>query len=193
MKNGDIILKIDDKIIEKGSDMTTYISQKKDKDIIKVHYFDIQLKTMKEEKITLEKRPDLVTLSKNNFLNEKFTLKEIKDLDGKIIKFNGKKTIVEFWATWCPSCVAGIKKINPFLKNNKNIEYILISEEKADVIIKFLKKNNVGKARFVRYENLTNDYFVPVIPYFLLLDENGVVLKAEAGVEDLDKFLNNLR
>ncbi|WP_324288506.1 TlpA disulfide reductase family protein [Pedobacter sp. SL55] len=71
-----------------------------------------------------------------------------KDQDGKIVTLNelkGKVVFLNFWATWCPPCLAEMPSINKLYeqyKNSADVVFILL-----DADSNFEKANGYMKAR----------------------------------------------
>ncbi len=74
---------------------------------------------------------------------------DLKDAHGKRFNLNdyrGKITVVNFWATWCPPCVAEIPSLNRLREQMKDQPLELISVNYADSpkkIIDFMENVNV--------------------------------------------------
>lgn len=62
----------------------------------------------------------------------------IKDLKGKVV-------FLDFWATWCSACVAGMPHINRLQEALKGepVVFISITDEPADKIVPFLKTHEI--------------------------------------------------
>lgn len=62
---------------------------------------------------------------------------EIKSLDS----LKGKVVFVEFWATWCAPCVAGVPRTNRLIDALKGepVVFLSVTDEPADMIAAFLK------------------------------------------------------
>ncbi|WP_198263790.1 TlpA family protein disulfide reductase [sulfur-oxidizing endosymbiont of Gigantopelta aegis] len=73
----------------------------------------------------------------------------LNDVYGKAIiknNYQGKITIVNFWATWCPPCVEEIPSLNRLKVQMTGLPFELISinyAEEKDTVLEFLKKINV--------------------------------------------------
>lgn len=82
--------------------------------------------------------------------------------------FSDKLLILDFWATWCSSCIAAIPK-NENLKREigNQLELISITDEPAKLILPFLKKNSLVKD--LRPVIATNDtLFSKLFPFQFL-------------------------
>ncbi|MCF6349291.1 MAG: TlpA family protein disulfide reductase [Flavobacteriaceae bacterium] len=115
-----------------------------------------------------------------NYENHKGGTTSLDDLKGKYV-------YVDVWATWCGPC----KKEIPFLKevekefHGKNIEFVSVSIDKkaAHKVWKQMvtEKELVGIQLFAGDDlQFVNDYGIEGIPRFILIDDKGNVVNADA-------------
>ena len=66
---------------------------------------------------------------------------EIKSLDS----LKGKVVFLDFWATWCPPCVASLPHMNKIVKAMKDqpVVIIAVTDEPTDTIKEFLKTHQI--------------------------------------------------
>ncbi|MCL7763883.1 TlpA family protein disulfide reductase [Polaribacter sp. Z014] len=107
------------------------------------------------------------------------------DLEGNTYNFNeakGKVILVNFWATWCPPCIAEMPSIQELYTDySDKIEFVLVSNETQEVINSFLKKKNYN---FKTYRPLTappTTFNVKSIPRTFLLNKEGQIIIDESG------------
>jgi thiol-disulfide isomerase/thioredoxin len=64
------------------------------------------------------------------------SLKSLKDLQGQTI-------VLEFWATWCPPCVAGIPKMNSMVEafQGRPVTFLSVTDERREDVERFLKSH----------------------------------------------------
>ena len=125
--------------------------------------------------ISAEKREVLSTYEGWNLL----------DSDGNHFDFNaakGRVVFINFWATWCPPCIAEMPSIDSLYKDYKEeVLFLLVSNEEVDVIKNFQKKNDF---KFKFYQSLSQS---PVqlqtqsIPQTYIIDKKGNIVMRKTG------------
>ncbi len=101
---------------------------------------------------------------------------------------DGKKTIVFFWATWCPHCRVQLKELSQNKKAiaEKNIEIIPVDTgESKEVVLAYAKKNGLDFEIFLDQEtSIAEKYSVLGVPSFYFIDESGVVQAVEHALPE---------
>ena len=127
----------------------------------------------------------------------------IKDLNGNAISFEnykGKVIFINLWATWCGPCRAempGIQSLADKLKDNKQIEFVMISVDKEVALPKvsaYLKKNEFTFPVFMPHGYFPEQLQVPSIPTTFIVGTDGKILMKEVGSRNYDtkKMVNFL-
>lgn len=111
--------------------------------------------------------------------------------------FDNKVVVLEFWATWCSPCLANVPHINEVInhyKNDTSVVFISITDQKRDVISKFLAKRNLkGWVACDTQRGMHNAYGVSGIPHTFVINQQGVVVY-DGRPEQLDvKMLNQIK
>jgi peroxiredoxin len=115
--------------------------------------------------------------------------KEIKDFTLNVVNGektnlkeyrNGKKSIVFFWATWCPHCVKELQVLNTQKEEiaKKNIRLVLVDVgENESTVDRYLKKKNIEMNVFLDDDSAVSDaYGLIGVPTFYIVDEKGIVV-----------------
>ena len=111
-------------------------------------------------------------------------------------EFEGKPIVLNFWATWCPSCRAELPEISD-LKNevNSDIQFIAVTEENIDLI------TDSGLAEDFDFLYCTQDfpaYFnISSYPTLLIIDSRMNIINRTVGAGGVNNeknkaFLNAL-
>jgi cytochrome c biogenesis protein CcmG/thiol:disulfide interchange protein DsbE len=89
----------------------------------------------------------------------------------------GKIVLIDFWATWCPTCLESISELNWFQKEFKDkLVVIGITDEPAQTAVDFMRDHEMDytvavdtSARMARAINLQG------IPHVLIVSTDGIV------------------
>ncbi|MGN7400752.1 redoxin domain-containing protein [Cytobacillus praedii] len=120
-----------------------------------------------------------------------FQLKTLNDTDVKLSDLQGKKVILNFWATWCPPCKAEIPHMQDFYesRNKTEVEILAVnlttSEKNPGKIKEFVTERRVSFPVLLDQEGEIGDqYRALTIPTSYLIDSNGIVRKKIVGPMD---------
>jgi len=93
-------------------------------------------------------------------------------------KLGGKVVVLEFWATWCAPCIAAIPHLNELADHfkGKPVQFIAITDEKAEVVERFLKKRAMRAwIGLDTDKSMFKAYSVGGIPHTVVVNTNGVI------------------
>jgi len=134
-------------------------------------------------------------------LNKTAPLFTVTAIDGERInlsEFSGKYVLLDFWATWCPPCMAEIPFIKEVRKNNPTDKLVIIGISQ-DVNLKQLTATVKNKAMnwlqfYDKDTKISHLYGLNEYPTLILLNKDGkVIYKSDhktADSEALPKLLN---
>ena len=113
----------------------------------------------------------------------------MKDAEGTEVtlsSFKGKAVYIDFWATWCKPCLAEIPALEELQKELKdeNIAFLSISVDKnLEDWNNFLANNDAHGVQLHQGDSdglVKSEYLVYSIPRFVLLNEEGKIVNANA-------------
>jgi thiol-disulfide isomerase/thioredoxin len=141
----------------------------------------------REQKVQLVAKPDELELLKQQLVGKPAPDFSLQTVDGhapaqlKVLK--GQNVVIEFWATWCPACVASHKRLSEFAAANSGKVHVLaVSDEEHATIAGYLKGKNFAFTT-VRDgdQKMQGAYKVSAIPQFIMIDKSGTVVDATIG------------
>lgn len=105
---------------------------------------------------------------------------EFKDTNGKIVdlgSLEGKVIFINFWATWCPPCIAEMPSLNKLynqFKEDKNIVFLFVDAD-GDFANSsaFLKKRAYQMPLYKMEANIPDQLFSGSLPTTIILDKKG--------------------
>lgn len=110
-----------------------------------------------------------------------------------ISKYKGKVVLIDFWATWCPPCVAEIPDLQKAYDkfHDKGFEVVGISlDVEKGKLEQFVKQRKIAWPQFFdgkRWENkLAQKYGVDQTPTTYLIDKDGNIIKRLDPGDDIE-------
>lgn len=121
---------------------------------------------------------------------------QLKDANGNITDFEdakGKVVLVNFWATWCPPCIAEMPSFQKLYQDYQDkIVFLFISNETTEVTERFLKKKEYT---FKTYSGVTENpkaLNINGIPRTFLIDKSGNIVIDKTGAANWNSdFVRN--
>lgn len=107
----------------------------------------------------------------------------------KLSEYKGKLIILDFWATWCSSCIAGFPKLEKLQTQfSDQIKVLLVTTESPSIVNPFLSKRNDRNQKLtlptVLSDSLLHVIFPHrLIPHYVWIDANGTIMNITASNE----------
>jgi len=128
------------------------------------------------------------------FKNRKGEVIELADQKGKIVFIN-------FWATWCPPCIAEMPSIQTLynsFKNNDKVMFLMVDVDNSpSKSQKFMEKRKFDMPVYTPASPIPSSYMSGSIPTSLVLNKYGKVVFKHEGMgdysnEEFTAFINQL-
>ena len=113
----------------------------------------------------------------------------LKDNEQHQIDFNslkGKVIVLNFWATWCPPCVAEMPSLQKLYDHfeTEDVVFLFVSNEDVDRVEAFKAKNNYTFRTYKPLSDYSHLFDVRSIPRTFIIDKKGQIVVDEKGAAD---------
>lgn len=120
---------------------------------------------------------------------ERETLQEyswnLQKLDARKINFSqskGKVAIVNFWATWCPPCVAEMPSFQKLYDDyGDSVDFYFVTSETPEKIVTFMEKNDYQLPVFIQTQVAPQQLVSNVLPTTYVISKTGKIAVDEEG------------
>lgn len=114
--------------------------------------------------------------------------------------FRGQPVLINFWATWCPSCRAEMPYLQQIYEEWSDRGLILLAidiGESRETVAEFMQENNLTlPVLFDSDSKVTENYNIIAIPTTYFIDKDGIIRNRKIGdfksKEEIEQFFNRL-
>ena len=100
----------------------------------------------------------------------------------KLYDFSAPLLLVDFWATWCGSCIAAFPKMEKFKKTfGRDFNVLLVTDEKDSTVTQFIRQRKGAGRPLPDFPVITADTVFKKlfphesIPHYVWIDRKGIV------------------
>ena len=117
-----------------------------------------------------------------------FSITDINHQSIDVADQKGKVLFINFWATWCPPCIAEMPSINTLyqqFKEDPNVQFLLIDvDSQPQRSMDFMNKNNWALPVYIPNQNIHPDYFTGTLPTTVIVNKKGQITFKHSGAGD---------
>lgn len=127
--------------------------------------------------------PNIISEEKRkNLGNYNWQLQSLNGAAYNLSLARDKVVFVNLWATWCPPCIAEMPSIQKLYNDyNDKVEILLISDEKEDIIQRFLNKHEYTFIVYRPASNIPKELYSRSIPKTYIIDKKGNIIINKEG------------
>lgn len=114
-----------------------------------------------------------------------------RDPEGKVVQLSdlkGKVVFINFWATWCPPCIAEMPSIEALYKkfeDNQDIVFLIVEiEANAEKAQQFMSSKNLSLPIYFPESEISEAYLSGSIPTTVIIDKTGAIASRNEGMAD---------
>ena len=123
-----------------------------------------------------------LVLMKNPKIYEGVTFRDINQKNVNLDDFKGKVILINFWATWCPPCVAEIPAFQELYNVYKGkIDFYFVTNDNPEKINLFLHNKGYDLPVFRPLEKSPNALASISLPTTYLISKKGEIIIQKVG------------
>ena len=113
---------------------------------------------------------------------------ELVDLEQRSLNLESQKgevVLVNFWATWCPPCVAEMPSMQELdMDYGEKVRFMFVTDDAPEKVINFLKKRNLDLPVYYSRSQQPKVLSSKLLPSTYIINKEGKIVVAETGAAD---------
>lgn len=113
---------------------------------------------------------------------------EMMDVNGLIFNFEqarDKVVLINFWATWCPPCVAEMPSLQRLYSDyGDKVVFLFVAADSPEKVTSFMDEKGYDLPVFYSKTEAPDLLSAKLLPTTYVLDKKGKIIIAEAGATD---------
>jgi len=110
------------------------------------------------------------------------------DLENRILDFEdqkGKVILVNFWATWCPPCVAEMPSMQELYNEyGDQVTFMFVTSDDRQKVKAFLERKDLDLPVYHPASDTPKKLESKLLPTTYIIDKNGKIVVEETGAAD---------
>ena len=97
----------------------------------------------------------------------------------------GKVVFINFWATWCPPCIAEMPSLQALYNDYKyKVVFLFVTSDNFEIVEKFKTKKGFNFEVFKPLNEVPNELTTRSIPRTFIMNRKGEIVVDESGAVD---------
>jgi len=113
---------------------------------------------------------------------------QLVDENGEVVsldKFKGEVVLLNYWATWCPPCVAEMPSFQKLYNDySDKVNFVFLTTDPKEKVDAFMTKREFDLPIYYQIKQAPPKLHTSSLPTTFLIDQNGSILIDEVGASD---------
>lgn len=120
--------------------------------------------------------------------------------DFRLSEYRGQIVLLDFWATWCPPCVAAMPELNRLGEKyaSEQVRVVGVNQEPSAIpkVRRFLRKYKISFPNIIDTGEIARTFGVSSFPTTVMVDHQGLIRVVHRGVvssqrleEDIERLI----
>jgi thiol-disulfide isomerase/thioredoxin len=113
---------------------------------------------------------------------------KLEDVNGNKVElsnFKGKVILLNYWATWCPPCIAEMPNLQKLYNDYQDkMVFVFLTNDDKPKVDAFMKKREFTLPVYYQVSKAPSRISTNSLPTTFLIDQNGKILIDEVGASD---------
>lgn len=109
----------------------------------------------------------------------------LQNSTGKRVEFSnfrGEVIIVNFWATWCPPCIAEMPSFQDLYEDYQGkVQFLFVSNEEQETVTNYLKQKRFSFSTYKMLTQPPQPMLGKTLPTTYVIDKNGALVVEKVG------------
>jgi thiol-disulfide isomerase/thioredoxin len=146
-------------------------------------------------------RPDIDSSGEDHEAAADATFTNVSGKAINLSSLKGKVVFLNFWATWCPPCIAEMPGINELYKQfsgRSDVVFVMVDADGNLISSEtYMKAHGYNLPLYIAASGLVSNLFTGTLPSTLIIDRTGKIVFRETGAANYNTkqfaaFMNKL-
>lgn len=110
------------------------------------------------------------------------------DSNGEMVNFSSfenKVVVVNFWATWCPPCVAEMPSFQKLYEDfGDQVVFLFVANDKKSKVVAFIQKHDYSFPVFFQASTVPDELNSNSLPTTFIINKSGDIVVEKTGAAD---------
>lgn len=114
-----------------------------------------------------------------------FKLNDLEDKTRDIKEWDGQVVMINFWATWCPPCVAEMPGLQDLYDRYQGkVSFLFVTSDKKQRVFDFMNSKDYSFPVYFEASRSPEPLISKSLPSTYIIDQNGKVVVEKVGAAD---------